>query len=201
MFGFPDAPSSLASTSYNGFGGSATASIWGTPPLQQYPSAGAAWGNSPTAGFFTNPLAMSTPRFSERGLNEQRIVWLRRMVCKACKALARHQAQDGYIDALEVHHQIEAMRNPLEPAVSSDEIREACDIIDGTHANGGGSLEYKEAAPGRLSHIKFIEATAPAPTLGEIGSPLTGHSLPVGGFGGRFPGLGPSVPGLGPPGF
>jgi actin-related protein len=191
MFGFPDAPSSLASNSYSGFGGSATASIWGTPPLQQFPSAGAAWGNSPTGGFFTNPIALSTPRIYERGVNEQRIVWLRRMVCSACKALTRHQGQDGYIDASEVYLQLDTMRHPLEPAVSPEEIKDACDIIDGTYSTGGGSLEYRETAPGRISHIKFVEATAPPPTLGEIGSPLPGHSLPIGGFGGRFPGLGP----------
>jgi hypothetical protein len=190
-FGFPDAPPSLQ-TSYSGFGSSAAGSIWGTPPLQQFQSAGAPWGNSPTSGFFGNPIPMNTPRVYERGSNEQRLVWLRRMVCSACKMIAARQpSSDGYVDAVEVHHQVETIRNPLEPAIAPEEIKEACDIIDGTPTNGGGSLEYKQLGDGRLSHIKFIDATGPPPTLGEIGSPVPGHSMPVAGFGGRFPGLGP----------
>jgi len=193
-FGFADPPSSLQSTPFTGFGSSsAGVNIWGTPPLQSFPSAGAPWGNSPTtSGFFSNVLAMTTPRPNERGPGEQRLVWLRRMVCTACKVLAARQGTpDGYIDAAEVHHQIDIMRNPLDNAVSPEEIKEACDIIDGTGTNGGGSLEYRESAPGRLSHIKFVESAMPPPTLGEIGSPIAGHSIPVAGFGGRFPGLGP----------
>ncbi|KAF2828312.1 hypothetical protein CC86DRAFT_437475 [Ophiobolus disseminans] len=190
-FGYPDAPPSLQ-TSYGGFGGSTTGSIWGTPPLNQFPSAGAPWGNSPTSGFFGNPLSMNTPRVYERGANEQRLVWLRRMVCSACKMLtARQSTPDGYVDASEVHHQVDTIRNPLEPAIAPDEIKEACDIIDGTSTNGGGSLEYKQMGDGRLSHIRFVDTQGPPPTLGEIGSPVPGHSMPVAGFGGRFPGLGP----------
>ncbi|KAF2025937.1 hypothetical protein EK21DRAFT_92817 [Setomelanomma holmii] len=191
-FGFPDAPSSLQSTSYSGFGGSATASIWGTPPLQSFPSAGAPWGNSPTSGFFSNPPTMNTPRIYERGTNEPRLIWLRRMICSACKMIgARQPSQDGYIDAAEVHQQLDTIRNPHEPLVQPEEIKEACDIIDGTPTNGGGSLEYKQLGDGRLSHIKFVDTAGPPPSLGEIGSPMPNHSLPVAGFGGRFPGLGP----------
>ncbi|CAO2648060.1 Nn.00g089820.m01.CDS01 [Neocucurbitaria sp. VM-36] len=186
-FGFADAPGSLRSEGYGSFGGPNT--IWGTPPLQ-FPTSGAPWGNSPTSGLFNNPFPIGNPRTNERGPNEQRIVWLRRMVCSACKTIAaRHPTQDGYVDANEVHHQIDATRNPMEPSVSIDEVKEACDIIDGTHTNGGGTLEYKEAA-GRLSHIKFVDSAAPPPTLGEIGSPIPSHSVLAGGFG-RFPGLGP----------
>lgn len=192
-FGFPDAPSSLQSTSYGGFGGASTASIWGTPPLQSFPSAGAPWGNSPTTGFFSNPPAMNTPRVYERGTNEPRLIWLRRMICSACKIIGgRQPSQDGYIDASEVHQQLDTIRNPLEPPIQPEEIKEACDIIDGTSTNGGGSLEYKQLGDGRLSSIKFVDTTGPPPSLGEIGSPIPGNSLPVAaGFGGRFPGLGP----------
>jgi hypothetical protein len=103
---------------------------------------------------------------------------------------ARVPTPDGYIDAMEVHRQIDTLRNPLEPPVLPEEIKEACDIIDGTPTNGGGSLEYKQLGDGRLSQIKFIDAPGPPPALGEIGSPIVGHSHPVAGFG-RFPGLGP----------
>jgi actin-related protein len=189
-FGFPDAPPSLQSTSYTQFGGPKTASIWGTPPPQQYSNAGAAWGNSPTAGFFTNPIP-STAQTHERRPNEARLIWLRRIVCSACKMVAaRVPTPDGYIDAMEVHRQIDTLRNPLEPPVLPEEIKEACDIIDGTPTNGGGSLEYKQLGDGRLSQIKFIDVPGPPSALGEIGSPIVGHSHPVAGFG-RFPGLGP----------
>lgn len=189
--GFPyaDAPGSLRSEQYGTFGGPNTGSIWGTPPMQSAPF-GAPWGNSPTTGPFGNPFPIGNPRVNERGPNEQRIVWLRRMVCSACKTIAaRAPTQDGYVDASEVQYQIDAARNPMEPAVPLEELKEACDIIDGTQTNGGGTLEYKESA-GRLTHIKFVDAAGPPLTLGEIGSPIPSHSVLAGGFG-RFPGLGP----------
>jgi hypothetical protein len=191
-FGFSDAPSQPRADSFGGFGTSHGGSIWGTPPMP-FPLSGTTWGNSPTSGFFNSPFAMGSNRSTERGPNEQRIVWLRRIICTACKLVAARQpTQDGYVDASEVHRQIETLRNPNEPAASPEEIKEACDIIDSTPTNGGGSLEYKEVAPGRLSHIRFVDAAAPpSSTLGEIGSPVPGHSVLVGGFGGRFPGLGP----------
>jgi actin-related protein len=190
-FGFADAPAPHQSASYNGFGSANTASIWGTPPSQQF-AAGGPWGNSPTSGFFSNPLAMSAPRVHERIPNEPRLVWLRRMICSVCKMIAPKQSsQDGYIDASEVHQQIESVRDPREPAVTQKELKDACDIIDSTHAHGGGELEYKQLGDGRLSHIKFVDTAGPPPALGEIGSPIPSHSLPVAGFSGRFPGLGP----------
>ena len=138
------------------------------------------------------PIQRATERLNERAPGEPRIVWLRRMVCTMTKILVnRVPHQDGYIDAGEVLHQIELFKHPLEPAPSMEEIKEACDIIDGTSTNGGGALEYKEAVPGKVSHIKYMEAPSVAPALGEIGSPIVGHSMPVGGFNGRFPGLGP----------
>jgi hypothetical protein len=103
----------------------------------------------------------------------------------------RQAGADGYIDANEVQQQLDSSRDPREPVISQEELKEACDIIDGTHNNGGGSLEYKQLGDGRLSHIKFIDTAGPPPALGEIGSPIPGHSMPVPGFGGRFPGLGP----------
>ncbi|KAF1842136.1 uncharacterized protein K460DRAFT_345734 [Cucurbitaria berberidis CBS 394.84] len=185
-FGFADAPGSRISEPYGAFGGPNTGSIWGTPPLQ-FPTSGAPWGNSPTSGFFSTPF----PRTIERVPNEQRIVYLRRLACAACKTIAtRHTTADGYIDANEVHHQVEALRNPIEPAVSLEELRDACGIIDGNHSNGGGTMGIKEVG-GRLSQVKFVDTAAPPPAHGEIGSPVPNHSVLAGGFG-RFPGLGPS---------
>ncbi len=188
-FGFAD----IAGSQYGSFGAPGGGSIWGTPPLQGFHS-GANWGNSPTSNMFNSPFSMNNTRTLERNANEQRIVWLRRTICAACKTLGpRASDADGYVDAAEVHRQVEASRGAMDPAVSMDEMKEACDILDVTHTNGGGSLEYKEDSNGRLSHIKFSDGAIQAPpsSLGEIGSPVPGHSVLAGGFGGRFPGLGP----------
>ncbi|KAJ4986093.1 stress response protein nst1, partial [Stagonosporopsis vannaccii] len=196
-FGFAEPPMPSRNDSFSAFGAPG-GNIWGTPPMPFSLGSGASWGNSPTSGFFNNPFPIGNFRTNERGPNEQRIVWLRRMVCTACKMVAARQpTQDGYVDASEVHQQVDSLRNPSEPAVTHEEIKEACDIIDTTQTNGGGSLEYKESGPGRLSHIKFVDMAAPAPaTLGEIGSPVPSHSVLVGGFGNARP-----FPGLGPQGF
>ncbi|KAF2871912.1 salt tolerance down-regulator-domain-containing protein [Massariosphaeria phaeospora] len=190
-FGFSDGLGQPRADSYAPFGGSSNAgSVWGTPPMP-FPMTGApGWGNSPTSGLFSNQFPiLGAPR-----PNEPRIVWIRRMVCHACKVLAvRQPSADGYLEASEVQHHVDSTRVPTEPSIQSHEVKEACDIF-GDPSNGGGSLEYKETGPnsGMLSHIKFVEAGGPPPTLGEIGSPVPGHSVPVGGFGGRpFPGLGP----------
>ena len=181
-FGFTDIPGSQ----YGSFGGPGGGSIWGTPPLQGFNS-GATWGHSPTSNIFNSPFSA---RGHERNPNEPRIVWLRRIVCTACRTLApRSSDPEGYVDAAEVHRHVDASRGALEPVVSMDEMKEACDILDVTQTNGGGSLEYKEEN-GRLSHIKFSDNAPAPPPLGEIGSPIPSHSVLAGGFG-RFPGLGP----------
>ncbi|KAJ4378165.1 Stress response protein nst1 [Neocucurbitaria cava] len=190
-FGFADAPGSLRSEGYGSFGGTNT--IWGTPPLG-FPTPGNPWANSPTGPgpFHTIPYGIGITRgdVNERGPGENRVIWLRRIVCSACKSIvARHPTQDGYVDANEVIQHIDATRNPVEPAVSMDEVKSACDIMNGTPNNGGGLLEYKEVA-GRLSHIKFVDTAGPAPTYGEIGSPVPSHSVLAGGFG-KLTGLGP----------
>ncbi|PSN66851.1 hypothetical protein BS50DRAFT_493341 [Corynespora cassiicola Philippines] len=187
-FGFPEGPGQARADSYAPFGGSSNAgSVWGTPPMP-FPMAGApGWGNSPTSSLFNNnPFAViGAPK-----QGEPRLVWIRRMLCAACKTLASRQATtDGFVDAAELHHQVESMRVPSEPSISPQELRDACDLLPDL-SNGGGDLEYKESS-GRLSHIRYVESGGPAPTLGEIGSPVPGHSVPVSGFGARpFPGLG-----------
>ncbi|KAF2712078.1 hypothetical protein K504DRAFT_464167 [Pleomassaria siparia CBS 279.74] len=191
-FGFTDGPGQPRTDSYAPFGGSSNAgSVWGTPPMPFAMSGAPGWGNSPTSGLFNNPFAMiGGPR-----PGEQRLVWIRRLVCSACKTLANRQpVQDGYVDASDVQQQVDASRIPNEAPISMTEIKDACDIF-GDMINGGGTLEYKDLPQNSGSPflIKFVEANTPlAPTLGEIGSPIPGHSvLAGGGFGGRFPGLGP----------
>ncbi|KAF2644587.1 hypothetical protein P280DRAFT_465889 [Massarina eburnea CBS 473.64] len=198
-FGFADPPNQARPDLHAPFAGSTGGSVWGTPPMPfPMPNNAAGWGNSPTSSMFNSPFSMmGAPRNNEqRGPNEQRLVWLRRVVCTTCKMLAlRQPGTDGYVDAGDVHSHIDSCRAPAEPRVSVEEIKEACDII-GDSSNGGGNLDYKELRPGPLSHIKFVEAGGPPPTLGEIGSPIPSHSVPVGGFGAGRP-----FPGLGPQGF
>jgi hypothetical protein len=188
-FGFSDAPGQSRVDSYAPFGSSSNAgSVWSTPPMPFPMPGGPVWGSSPAPGLFNNPFhVMGAPR-----PGEQRVVWIRRLLCNACKALAIRQSPDGYIDANELYHQIDSGRSATEPMISWPEVKEACDIF-GDPSNGGGQLEYKEAVPnsGQLSHIKLIESGTPTAALGEIGSPVPGHSMPVGsGFGGRiFSGL------------
>ncbi|KAJ4305106.1 Stress response protein nst1 [Kalmusia sp. IMI 367209] len=202
LFPFADAPGPPRPDIHGPFAGSSNASVWGTPPMPSMPFAplpGSGWGNSPTASMFNNPFSMMGQQRpnEQRGAGEQRLVWLRRIVCSTCKMLSMRQSGlDGYVDAQEVHNHIESARAPTEPAVGLQEIKEACDII-GDNNNGGGSLEYKESPPSRLSQIKFVDAGGPPPPLGEIGSPIPSHSVPVGGgFGAGRP-----FPGLGPQGF
>lgn len=197
-FGFADVPGQSRPDLHAPFAGSAGGSVWGTPPMP-FPMPGSTgWGNSPTSSMFNNPFSMmSIPRHNEqRGPNEPRLAWLRRIICSTCKMLAMRQpGTDGYADANEVHSHINASRGPGEPLVSLQEVKDACDVIGDTN-NGGGNLDYKELPPGQLSHIKFLETDGPPPTLGEIGSPVPSHSIPVGGFGAGRP-----FPGLGPQGF
>ncbi|KAF2262484.1 hypothetical protein CC78DRAFT_534813 [Lojkania enalia] len=187
-FGFPDAPVQPRADSYAPFGTSTSAqSVWATPPMP-FPIPGApGWGNSPTSGPFSNSFsAIGSPR-----AGEHRIAFIRRLVCSACKSLTRQAGPDGYVDANEIQHQVDSIRHPAEPPVGASELKEACEIL-GDNLNGGGALEFKETSsnPGVLSAIKFVEDAGPRPTLGEIGSPIPGHSVPVGGFGGRpFHGL------------
>ncbi|KAF2191443.1 hypothetical protein K469DRAFT_732813 [Zopfia rhizophila CBS 207.26] len=190
VFNFSDASGQPRPDSYAPFGSSSNAgSAWSTPPMP-FPMTGApGWGNSPTSGMFNNPF----PIMGGQRQNGQRVGWVRRMLCEACKTLAarQHPTPDGFYDMNDLFHQIDQIRNSSDPPIKNDEIVTACDIF-GDSANGGGSLVCKEVGPnsGRLA-IKFEESEGPAAALGEIGSPIPGHSVPVSGIGGRpFPSLG-----------
>ncbi|KAF2735042.1 hypothetical protein EJ04DRAFT_435784 [Polyplosphaeria fusca] len=190
-FPFPDAPGPHRPDVYAPFPSSSAGSVWGTPPMP-FPMMGSTgWGNSPTSGPFNSPFsATGGPR-----PGEMRIVWLRRLICNACKDVmaTRHTGPDVYIEASEVMDRVNAMQGPSELNISPQEVREACEIFGEPH-NGGGSLDVRDTAPqsGILAGVKFTENIGPAPTLGEIGSPVPQPSVPVGGgFGGRpFQGLG-----------
>jgi len=109
------------------------------------------------------------------------------MVCNACKGLASRQSSaDGYYSLDDVYSQLEALRSLNEPVPSLGDIIEVCDIL-GDASNGGGSLEMKTSPTDNAEHfIKFVDTGMATPSLGEIGSPVPGHSVPFGsGFGVR----------------
>ncbi|KAF2006819.1 hypothetical protein P154DRAFT_517292 [Amniculicola lignicola CBS 123094] len=189
-FGFSDLSGPPRADSYAPFGGSSNpGSVWSTPPMPFPMGSAPGWGTSPTTNIFNNPFHVGAPRPGER-----RLAWVRRMVCVACKSLGpRYSLADGSLDASEVIRHIESTRTHAEAPVTQQEVKQACDVI-GDAINGGGSLDYKELDPATttMASIKFMESGGLPSALGEIGSPLPSHSLPVGGFSGRpFPGLGP----------
>ncbi|ORY14831.1 salt tolerance down-regulator-domain-containing protein [Clohesyomyces aquaticus] len=185
-FGFSDASNQPRADSYAPFGGSSSAgSMWGTPPMP-FPMTGApGWGNSPTAGVFNNPFPHSGPGIQRP--SEPRITWIRRLICDAYKVeLTIKPGFNGYLTVSDVYRHVDALRPPQEQPVSQHEIKTACEVF-GDDYNGGGQLTYKEdsSGPGQ-STIKFEESIGGQPSaLGEIGSPLPGHSVPVSGFGAR----------------
>jgi hypothetical protein len=113
--------------------------------------------------------------------NKARITAIRRMVCNACKGLAtRQNTQDGYYPINDVYQQLEAVRSPNEPQPGLNDIVEVCDIF-GDASNGGGTLDIKSSPTDASARfIKFEEMGMATPSLGEIGSPVPGHSVPAG---------------------
>lgn len=188
-FGFPEGPGQPRVDSYAPFGGSSgTGSAWSTPSMPFAMSGAPGWGNSPTSGMFNNTFPMMG---NQQYAAKSRPVLVRRMVCHACKALASRQSSpDGYYAVGDVFRHIEATRTGADPQIKPDEILEICDIL-GDGSNGGGTLNFKDMGSGRYA-IKFEESGGPTAALGEIGSPIPGHSLPApSAFGARpFPSLG-----------
>ncbi|KAF2274161.1 uncharacterized protein EI97DRAFT_435523 [Westerdykella ornata] len=191
-FNYGDHPPLPRNDGFNSFSGS-PGGAWGAPSFPA--AAGHLWGGSPTTSVFNAPHPLLGPP----RLGEQRLVWIRRMLCSICRTFAgRQSTTDGFLDINEVTHQLDSvLLNQMgEPPASSEEIKAACDVF-GDPSNGGGTLVYREV-PGpvpQLSHIKFTEESAPKAALGEIGSPVPGHSVPISGSGLNrpFPGLGRPV--------
>lgn len=183
-FGFPDNSMQPRSDSFP-FGNSNNGgSLWDTPPMG-FPVPGPpGWGNSPTSTAFSNPFPAMP---GSRRLGEPREVWIRRLMCSACKSLAHRAGPDGSIDASEVYRHIDSQRPLTEAPITSEEIVGACEIIDA----GSDILYYQDATPTQPPRIK-LEASNHNTGFGEIGSPVPNHSVPASnGFRGTgpFPGL------------
>ncbi|KAF2814378.1 uncharacterized protein BDZ99DRAFT_235781 [Mytilinidion resinicola] len=197
-FNFPQGQGQARQEPFAPFGTSNGAgSAWSTPSMGgmgfSMPAA-PGWGNSPTSGMFNGGFSMmGNQGFS----NKARINAIRRMVCNACKGLASRQTSaDGYYAIHDVYQQLEALRSPSEPQPTMGDIVEVCDIF-GDASNGGGTLETKTSPVDNMERlIKFEDTGMTTPSLGEIGSPIPGHSMPAGSAFGMRPlqSLGPGFP-------
>jgi hypothetical protein len=188
-FEFGEAPGHPRADSYPFGSASNAGSIWNSTPPMPFSMGGATgWGNSPTASVFHNPFTIKST--VPRRPGENRLIWIRRMVCAICKQLGlTSQTNDGSVEGRVLHNSIETMRPSNEAPISIEEIKESCDIFGDT-VNGGGSLTYNENPQTGTLRIRFLENSGTPAGLGEIGSPVPGHSVPFGGSR-AFPGLGP----------
>lgn len=169
---------------------------WG-PPNAQRPSAG--WGQPPFGGIGSGPQAVPRSHLP-------RPIAVRLMLAQACRQLSQIPAAsvDGYHPVHAVLRQLDTLKAPGEASVSMDEMLGICDT-EGNSQNGGGSFEViMDATRGQL--VKFVEDAPNQPlrgSVGEIGSPILGHSQhihhagPLGGIVGQP--VGPPS-NFGPPG-
>jgi hypothetical protein len=123
------------------------------------------------------------------------------MLVQACRQLSQNPgaSPDGYHPAQMVLRQLENLKARDEPPVSMDEMLGICDT-EGNAQNGGGSFEVIiDKARGQV--VKFVEDNGPGQqprsSVGEIGSPVLGHSQHI--QTSPFGGIGPNHS-FGPPG-
>lgn len=160
--------------------GISPAASWGAPGTQR---PNPAWSQAPFGALGGGPQPMPRSHFP-------RPIAVRLMLVQACRQLSQTpgSSADGYHPAQAVLRQLEMIKAPGEPLVSMDEMLGICDT-EGNSQNGGGSFEVIiDKTRGQV--IKFVE-DAPGPhrgSVGEIGSPVMGHSQhiqtsPFGGIG------------------
>ncbi|KIW10614.1 hypothetical protein PV08_11578 [Exophiala spinifera] len=160
--------------------GISPAATWGAPAPQR-PNPG--WSQPPFGALGGGPQPMPRSHFP-------RPIAVRLMLVQACRHLSQTpgSSADGYHPAQAVLRQLEMIKAPGEPHVSMEEMLGICDT-EGNPQNGGGSFEVvMDKTRGQV--IRFVE-DAPVPnrgSVGEIGSPVMGHSQhiqtsPFGGIG------------------
>jgi hypothetical protein len=165
---FAEPKSESFSHGWGGFGTS-PAHSWGPPP-PQHGRGQAGWGQQPFGG----PMLGGPPGISMSSRSHvPRPTAVRLMLADACRQLAStgetlHPVQN-------VLRQLEMLNAPGQPPVSMDEMLGICDT-EGNAQNGGGTFEVlMDKVRGQV--IKFTEDTArPRGSVGDIGSPLPGHS-------------------------
>jgi hypothetical protein len=119
---------------------------------------------------------------------------LRVAMCSACRKLkVQMPTPDGFHNIAAIFRMVE---HAVQPPPEIEEILGICDT-EGTALNGGGAFAYKRDASAQKQDqylIRFTESSAGTEhsAIGEIGSPIVGHSRPSSGSDGTlfFPGLG-----------
>ncbi|OCT47134.1 Stress response protein NST1 [Cladophialophora carrionii] len=192
-------PFGMAGPGWGGFNPAMTPSPnWGPPGVQR-PSPG--WGQPPF-GAIGGPQPISRSHLP-------RPIAVRLMLVQACRQLSQSPAAnpEGYHPVQAVLRQLETLKVPGEASVSMDEMLGICDT-EGNSQNGGGSFEViTDKSRGQV--VKFVEDTPSQPprgSVGEIGSPILGHSQhihhtsPLGGIVGQPVGPVGQASSFGPPG-
>jgi len=119
----------------------------------------------------------NAPRF-----NAPRPVAVRLMLVQACRQLSSTPggSLDGFQLVQNVLRQVDHLKPVHEPAVSLNEMLEICDT-EGNAQNGGGTFHIRnDANRGQLVKFEPESSTGGKASAGDIGSPLVGHSQPVG---------------------
>ena len=116
-----------------------------------------------------------------------RPVLIRLMLAQACKQLssAFGSPNDGFHPVQNVLRQLEHLKPPHEPSISLGEMLAICDT-EGNPQNGGGSFEVRiDSARGQVVMFEPDNGAGGRGSVGDIGSPIVGHSQPAnfGGFG------------------
>lgn len=123
-----------------------------------------------------------------------RPVAIRLLLAQACRQLtsAPGGAPDGFHAVQKVLRQVEQIKPAQESPIPLDELLAICDT-EGNPQNGGGNFEVRNEGP-RGQFVKFEPDSefGTRSAVGDIGSPVIGHSQPAafGGIGQAFGGRG-----------
>ena len=167
---------------------------WNTPVLP-FSSAAALspapnWGTPSTTSGWSNANAFGMPGTQTRG-SISRPVSLRLMVCQACKQLsATENISSGFHELRDILSELNTVRPPNDVPAHVDEVMEIFETEGNSH-NGGGYFLVKKEGPDRTlvkyeADGKIPPSGMTASAVGEIGSPLPGHSMPAFSGGQRF---------------
>ncbi|KAI9796253.1 MAG: Stress response protein nst1 [Piccolia ochrophora] len=196
-YGFPSMFPPAAPTKTEGLGLSSPVTggdTWGAPHIPfRAPGVpgGSTWSNGPGPGW-SNPNTFGVIGGPNRA-TPSRPVAVRLMICQACKDLSAGRNGEHYHDVHSVLRQVDQFRPASEHPVSLREMMEILETEGDAH-NGGGYFSVRQEGGGRSLVKHEVDAGLPAPgrgfAPGEIGSPITGPSMPA--FGGPRPYESPS---------
>jgi actin-related protein len=148
---------------------------WGAPGLT--PKQGGGWPthHQPMANAFG---VIGGGAHATHRPNASRPVAIRLMVAEACKKLSATPgtSKDGFHPAQFLLRQLEQMKPPHEPLISLNEMLEICDT-EGNPQNGGGSFVVRnDNFQGQSVKFEPSGGTGNKKSVGDIGSPMVGHS-------------------------